>query len=987
MKKTLLLILALLGVWTVTFAQVVPVNPANAPAGGGPITGTIRDSVTNRPLEKAVISYVEAGKTDTSRFLTDAQGHFSFDRTPTGDFILIISFVGHQTKGIQYPANMAGNVGVIPLSEKIKEIAELVIQAPPIKVMQDTVEYRADAYPVRKDAVAEDLLKKLPGVEVDAAGNVTAHGQTVTKIRVNGKDFFGGDPKMATKNIPADAIDKIQVIDDQSDQAKFSGFDDGDRTKIINITIKKDRNQGYFGSATAGIGTTTAGQGSTTTGVGTATTSGNTNRYEGYLRAFRFNNNEQMAVLGNANNINLSTFTQGGASFQGGGGRGGGGGTTTTASGNLTSSNPYQTGYNDAKTAGFNYANDITPHFTIFGSYQYTDTKSTLYSNTFTQYLLATDPLPFSQANQSTITNQIKHSVFLNIGWGIDKHDSVLFRGSYNYTSNTQTNNSQTATASTEDSLLNPTTAINQLYKGHNTSPGVSGTLLWMHRFNKAGRTLSVTLTDSPTPSNETDSNYSVQNSTQTGFPLTDTIHQVSFFKTNNYAYSGRFSYTEPLSLKSGLEFSYAYSSSENVSTKDVFALDPKLIETHVDSLSNNLDNYLITNKIGLTFRHKERKFNYQIGAALQPTELDSKTVINDTLRHFVEKELVFVPIGSLAYQFTTTKRLRIFYTGTSQQPSPTQLQPVPDITSQQQVNLGNPNLKPEFDNHIVVNYNNFDNLSGRSFFLNLNSNFVSNNIATNTYNVAGSAVRYSVPINVDGYYTTGAVANFSQPFHNREFILTLASKLNYTNNVNESDSIRVVAHNWVPTETMRFEMDRGDWLELIAGASYSANTTNYAFGSSALGQSTQFQSAQTYAWVFAQSSRVDFLKIFSFRYDFTYTINQGYTSAVGNKPIALINAVLETRFLDQKAIVGLSVNDLLNQNTAFSAGVNNGIYTQSQSNILQRFFMITFTYKFQKFKGAAATSGGMMPRMRGGGGFNGGGGGGGGGGRRGGDL
>ena len=318
-------------------------------------------------------------------FLTDAQGHFIVDRTPAGDFILIISFIDHQTKGIRYPANMAGDLGVIPISEKVREIAEVIIQAPPIKVMQDTVEYRANAYPVRKDAVAEDLLKKLPGVEVDAAGNITAHGQTVTKIKVNGKDFFGGDPKMATKNIPADAIDKIQVIDDQSDQAKFSGFDDGDRTKIINITIKKDRNQGYFGSATLGIGSATGG----TQGTATSTGDGNSNRYEAYLRAFRFNNSEQMAVLGNANNINLSTFTQGGANFQGGGGRGGGGGGGgTSASGNLTSSNPNATGYNDAKTAGFNYANDIGGHFTIYGSYQYTETKSTvLLTSSYSHFL------------------------------------------------------------------------------------------------------------------------------------------------------------------------------------------------------------------------------------------------------------------------------------------------------------------------------------------------------------------------------------------------------------------------------------------------------------------------------------------------------------------------------------------------------------------------------------------------------------------------
>ncbi|TDW99157.1 outer membrane beta-barrel protein [Dinghuibacter silviterrae] len=964
MKKILLLIvIAFLGSRTVSHAQVEPVNPANAPSAGGPITGIIRDSVTNRALEKAVVSYVEAGKTDTAHTLTDAQGRFSFERTPVGDFILIISYIGHQTKGVQYPATMAGNVGIIPMSEKIKELAEVVIQAPPIKVMQDTVEYRADAYPVRKDAVAEDLLKKLPGVEVDAQGNVTAHGQTVTKIRVNGKDFFGGDPKMATKNIPADAIDKIQVIDDQSDQAKFSGFDDGDRTKIINITIKKDRNQGYFGSATAGAGIESGNEINTP--------------YEGYLRAFRFNNAEQMALLGNANNVNIPTFSQAGASFQGGGGRGGGGGGggSTSPSANLTQSNSGAQGYNDAKTAGFNYANDLTPHLTVFGSYQYTKTQSTVLTNSFTHLLGDSIAQPYFNSASNSLTDQQKHSVMLNVGWGFSRHDSLLFRGSFNYSTNIQNSNTQTTY---EDSTQkNQTSSIGQIYKGNNSTPATSVTLLWMHKFNKIGRTLSVTATDNPSPSTETDSNYSVQDNYLTN--LSDTIRQVSFFKTNNYSYSGRVSYTEPLSLKSGLELSYAYSSSENVSSKNVYSLDPKMVETFVDSLSNNMDNTLVTNKVGLTFRHKERKFNYQIGASLQPTLLDTKTTIDDTLHHFEQHELVFVPIGSLAYQFSTTKRLRIFYTGTSQQPTPTQLQPVPDITNQQNINLGNPNLKPEFDNHVVINYNNFDNLSGRAFFLNINTNIVNKNIATNTIYTPGAknTVYYYMPVNANGYYTAGANAYFSQPFNNREFILTLSSKVNFTHDPEYLNGALDLGQTWQPTETIRFEMDKGDWLEVIGGASYALNSTSYSLKTQGSAGGTN---TQTQTWSLAQSARVDFLKIFSFRYDYIYTIPQGFSSAIGNKPVTLINAVLESRFMNQRLIAAVSVNDLLNENVNYNQTFSKTQVTQSQSNVLQRFVMFTLTYKLAKFKGSQATGGMMMPRgMRGGdggGGFGGGGGG-----------
>lgn len=907
-----------------------------------PITGTIRDSSSNKPLEKAVVSYVETGKTDTIRVLTDAKGRFSINEAPTGEFLLVISNVGYQTKGRRYPATMAGEVGLIQMGEKIKELEGIVIEAPPVKVMQDTVEYRANAYPVRKDAVAEDLLKKLPGVEVDAQGNVTAQGQTVTKIRVNGKDFFGGDPKMATKNIPADAIEKIQVIDDASDQAKFSGFDDGDRTKIINITIRKDRNQGVFGNATAGIGTTSP-------------ESENHNEYELYLRAFRFNNDEQMAILANANNTNLNTFTQGAASFQGGGGRGGGGGgaASTSPSNNLTSSNPYQTGYNDAKTGGANYANDFTPHLTLFGSYQFTDTKSTIVTQGQTINLQS--PQPYINTNSTSLTTQIKHNVLLNFGWGFDKHDSILLKPTYTYTSNQQNSNNGSMYENLEQQ---PTATIDQLYNGKNTSPSVSGTALWMHRFNKAGRTVSVTVTDSPTPTSETDSNYSTQ------INPVDTIHQLSFFNTNNYSYSGRFSYTEPLSLKSGLELSYMYSSSENKSIKNVYGLDPKLQETFVDSLSNNFDNTLITNKFGLTFRHKERKFNYQIGAALQPTELKSNTLFEDTLRHFDQKDWVFVPIGSLAYQFSTTKRLRIFYTGTSEQPSANQLQPVPDITDSRDISLGNPNLKPEFDHHVVVNFNNFNNITGRSFFFNLNTTIVQQNISSNIYYATQNAdtVKYTVPENVSGYYTAQGYANYSIPFHNRTYILTMASKLAYTNNPLYFAGSRDVNRTWVPTETIKFEWDKGDWLEVIGGGSYSMNSTTYSQTSATNGLSN----SQTETWVLAQSSRVDFLKIFSVRYDLIYTINNGYAGNVGAKPITLLNAILEARVLKSQGVIGLGANDLFNQNKSFSQSTGAGTIVQSQTNILNRFFLLSFTYKFAKFKGAQQTTGDVRTMMRG---------------------
>ena len=346
------------------------VNPALAQQT--PVSGMVRDSASGQVLEGAVVTFVElAVRMDSSRSLTDSPGAFP-DRPgrPKAIFLLIFSYVGYQTRGYRYPSSMQTDVGSIDLAPFIVSMKDIVIESPPIVLKTDTIEYRASAYTVKEDATVEDLFKKMPGIQVGADGSVTAGGQTVTKIRVNGKDFFGGDPKMATQEpARADIVEKVQVIDDKSDQAKFSGFDDGQRAKVINITLKKKGvNGGYFARATAGGGTD--------------------GRYQASLTANRFNDDQQISVIGNSNNINsnLFSFNTPGLSLGMGGfmsnymntmANTGGANSLTNMANNgdmgFTSAggNSTQTGVTTAHSGGVNYVDQWGPKLSIYGSYLY----------------------------------------------------------------------------------------------------------------------------------------------------------------------------------------------------------------------------------------------------------------------------------------------------------------------------------------------------------------------------------------------------------------------------------------------------------------------------------------------------------------------------------------------------------------------------------------------------------------------------------------
>lgn len=878
MKACLLMVMGIFG-WAVeTQAQMQ----------AAAFTGTVLDSLTNKPLEKAVVNFVEWGKKDTLKVLTDEQGHYKVKRTPSGDFWVLAGFVGYRTKAIRYPFSSKGDLGNIALSPKVHEMQEIVIEAPAVTLKTDTVEYRADAYPVRKDAVLEDLLKKLPGLQVDKNGNIIAYGRPVVKIRVNGKDFFLGDPQLASQNIPAEVIEKIQVIDDKSDQAKFSGFDDGERTQIINITIKKSRSDSYFGNVSAGVGTD--------------------DRYLASVRVFRFDHEQQLAVIGNSNNTNGSNVS----------------------SGNTTGG----PGINNSNEAGFNFSGKLAPHLTLSGSYNFSANSSTSFRNSVRTYYVDTS-YTYDQ-DMETISHQQSHSVQFSLGYGMGKCDTLIFSPNINYSVNhQQTYNS----FSFLDALMTTTSTGQQNYASSNSSPNLSGVLTWMHRFDKVGRTLSASASAGPGPAKETDNNFSTNH---VYYPSAiDTIWQVSDMRTQNQHYSLNAYYTEPLGRNSQLEADYSFGRSGSLSGKNVYDVNG-ISKVFNDSLSNSFNNIMTTNRLGIKFMEHGKTYNYQLGVSLQPTDLNSRSVIMDTPRIFNQQVWQIVPSASMYYQFTTSQRVSFYYNGSTQQPSINQLQPVPDYTNPLYIAEGNPNLKPSFNHNFRLSYNDIDKVSGRTFFVNaftsVRQNAIVNDIA---YEAGGKQVVQ--PVNVNGNYSVSGSYDYSIPFDKRRYVFSLSGSANYANNVSLYGGVKNTGRNWTGTQNVRLEYDLGKWLELTTYLGYSINNTAYT-------QDTM-KANNFSTWNVEQDGRIDFWKDFSLRYTFNYTINQGLSSSIG-KNVVLMSGVLEKRVFHEKGILALSVNDLFDDNVSFSHTSIDGYVEDDRTSLLNRFFMLSFTWKFQQIRG-----------------------------------
>jgi hypothetical protein len=918
------------------------------------VKGTLIDSATIKPIENAVIGLVvKSNPGDTSYTFTNDKGQFRFEYVPNSNFSIIIRHLGYWPVSKFVPVTKSEKtieLGNFVMAQDAKLLSEVVVEAPAIVVKEDTIEYNASSFKVKEGAVVEDLIKKMPGIQVDKDGNVTAQGKAVSRVKVNGKDFFGGDVKTATKELPANIVDKIQIIDDYGDQATVSGIKDGDPDKVLNIQIKKDKNKGFFGRATAGYGTQ--------------------DRYQASFNGNYFNNDMQISFLGNSNNTNTSLFN-----FGGGGNRGA---TSMMKSGMAVMSNAggmgglqkmdasafnggNNNGISTTNSYGFNYRDQWGKKLSVYGSYSYNLRNTSQLQTSSSQNFFDTA----SFVNNQDINNRTKgnsHRFTFNMEYQVDSFNYLKISPSINY-SGSDANNFNIFDYKKFDSTKT-TDGSNKNLTG-SEAPNLAITILYNHKFRKRGRNFStsISLGSSQNNSDQDITNLSYQYIPPFIGPR-NTFQYIDQ-NNNNYNYGVRFTYSEPLTKYQSLDFSYSHNLSYARNDRKTYNVDSaSQVKTLNNFLSNDYENDFYNNRIGLSLRTTKKKYNYTIGLSVQPVNLQGNSITKDSAYKTIKRANVF-PIARFVYNFNRTKTLNFSYNGNATQPSFSQLQPVQDVSNQQNITAGNPNLKPSMNHNMNLSFNNFNFITGKVLFTNFSFSTIKNQIVYNNIN-KGAGRQLSVPENVNGYYNLLGFYVYSRPYKNRKYVITVRGTANYNHNINLIDSIKNVGQNWVLSQGFNFEYNYKEILEFGTGISYSLNDVHYK---NKTGKPlTTLQNSSSNAWTFSSNINLNITKRMVLKYDVDYTINNGLASSVSRNQV-IMNASLEQQLFKKKnGILKIEAFDLFKQNSNINRSVTANQIIDSRTNRLTRYFIATFTYRLQRFAGKSTTPGpGMDIRRMGG--------------------
>jgi len=917
----------------------------------GSVKGRIVDTAGKQDLSQATVSVTPVNDSSAAQFVvTNKQGSFFVRNLKAGKYRLIITFEGYQAvvkRFIIDTTELNVDFATIYMQKATQEMAAVIVQRPPMAVKGDTVEYNAAMYTTKPNAVAEDLLKKFPGIQVDASGNITAQGETVQRVLVNGKRFFSDDPKLATRNLPPDIIEKIQVFDDLDDQSKFSGFDDGNRVKTLNITTKKDKRQGYFGRTVAGAGTD--------------------EDYDESINMHRFDNDQQISLLGQGNDINKQNFTIQDILGSSGSRRGSGGGPAAAT-------NQSSPGVTTVWAGGVNYKDSWGPKTDITGSYFYnfqhvaSNGSSTSFRNNFN----SSDSSNTSNQVQSAFQRTTNQRIYFNLEEKFDSTNSLIFRPNVTFQT-TKPNGS--SSSSTVDQNGSPVNELSGHTSSINSGFNINGSnLTFRHKFAKPLRTFSLDINGTVNV-NDGDGYYYSQNNYYKLFPGSfdslQVINQYYNDSLHSYNFSPTISYTEPVGKNQVIEINYNYTYNKSNTINNTYDfLDSAHGFASFDSLFSN--SYKFTsnsNRFTLNYRIQNPKFNLNFGSGIQLLDFDSyNTTKNISVTH---NYVNLTPTVNFRYSFSKTERLQFFYMGRTGTPSASQLQPLTTTSDDVSFVVGNPNLKPQFTHSLRILFSSFDPGTQRVIFATVNASTIVNDIQSATIpNQKGGQT--STFVNLDGTYNLSGYFNYGIALKKPKSNLNFITNLNYSQSQTLADTARfgapvVYQHDYVKNTSIGETISWTTNIKKNFDMNFSsASTYNIANNSLRTSQNLNYFT-QKFSAEFTAYTNSGWLIAATFDYTYTNTHIQGYNASV---PL-LSPSIAKSLFKKKNGEIRLSTFDLLNANTYVNKSTSSSGYTASRTNTLSRYLMLTFTWNLNKFPGAQQN---RMPGMfnnfrRGGGG------------------
>jgi hypothetical protein len=890
------------------------------------IKGSVIDTMATYKLVNTTITLLNQKDSTLVKYTrANAEGSFAINNLRSGKFILLVTYPGYADYAENFSLdsmNSDKDFGSVNLMLKSTLLEGVIIKgkSAAITIKGDTTEFNAGSYNIQPNAKVEDLLKQLPGIQIDKDGKITAQGQKVNKVLVDGEEFFGDDPTLVTKNLRSDMIDKVQLYDKKSDQATFTGIDDGEKSKTINLKLKEDKKNGYFGKLTSGVGTKDFYQNQATANVfkgkqkfAAYGSIGNTNEPMGYNMSFSsvdFSEDGGMMIsMDEGDDFSMGGGVTGGISVN--------------------------------RTGGLHYENKWKDKYGINTNYKMNSINGEGESNSLSINALPgktitttsdqkSNNFAFNQKLDGTMTMQLDSSSTLK----------VSVSGSMK--NNNSTDKYESSTQREDNSFLNKST---RTISNEGDDKGFNATAFWTKKFKKTGRTVSLNLKQSFNQTTGT----GYLNSTNRFFneqDQQDSVTNVDQLKTNDTfrsAFNTNATYSEPISKTLSLILNYGISINNSHSDKKSFNKDAAGNYQNLDrQYSNNFKLDQLTNNGGLNFFYRKGKSTVNFGSRLTAVNFKQFDVYGDSTlkRNFIN----WSPQLSYTYSVSRSSSFRINYNGTTQQPGMEQIQPYRANTDPLYIVLGNPNLKPAFNNNVNLSYHSFKILSEQILMVNGSFGFTSDAITSNTItDDAGKTTIQSInlsnktPINFQLNVATGRKikkmhvdinasmsGNYSYNISN--------NSLNTSKSFNYSFGPRVERHN------EKYE------IRLSLSPSYNTSST------SLLGVRTNNDS-------YGANGNFDFMlrlpgKIeLNTNGDYQYT---GKSQAFKDSQNRLIwNASINKKFLKTESLnLSLSGKDLLNQNSGFSRSVNNNIINQSNYTTIRRYFMLSLTWDFNKMGG-----------------------------------
>lgn len=933
-------------------------------------TGKVIDDNDSSPLFGATVQLFNSEQKSVYHDKSSRVGSFVFQGVKSGKYTLKITYIGYDPieKSMTFSASTKANLGTFRMKISETKTKEVIVQAqmPIGEMKEDTASFNANAYKVAEGAVAEDIVKKMPGVEVQSDGTIKAQGEQVKTVLVDGKPFFGSDPQTAMKNLPADVIDQIQVFDKVSDNAQFTGNSDAETEKAINIITKRDKRQGQFGRVTAGYGSE--------------------GHYSGDLFWNFMNDASRLSIIGLINDINKQNFSfddiigaaggstngkrppQGGLKMNNSNSElrpGGGGGFNSVSSFLVNQSD----GLVNTKSIGANYSNQLWGEkVDLSGSYFFNKSDNTNTQVTDRNYFLDGDSLQLYNQIGTGSSNNYNHRFNARVQVDFDSSNAVMIQPSLNAQSNNMNTYAATINQYQDSSLINKST--NKYFSDY-SGKSFSNDITYRHFFDKNnswtsnGRMFSLSFDNSY----QDKDGYAKQHSITDYYTLdeTDTLQQKSDIFNKSVELGGEVRYREPLTKNSSLNIEYNFDNTDSRSNKTVNALDEALNTYSVfdTTQSNTYKSLFTTHTAGISYRYSKGIFNMSSGVDYQYSKLTGTQYFPYSSK--VDYDMSsWLPNLRMNLRFDKQKRAMLRYRTKIISPTVTQLQEVLDNSNPLQLTIGNSNLKPQYSNTVMANYMNMSKDMTKMFMIfgsvNMRDKYITNSYYTATKDTVLNSVALAAgsqlirPINVNGFFDSRLFMNYGFPFKLISSNMNFGFGGTYTHTPTNVNGINSKSNAWAVNGNVNIGSNISENLDYNINAGYTYNITKNSITSSNSNNKYNVYNVNlelnwTVLWgIYIQISS-------------TNTFYNGAYYDNGDYNINLLNIGLGKKFLKGNAAeVKLYVYDALNKNKNVSNNMTEYYTEFVSSTLLKRYVMLSFTYNLRQFGSSSKKSDDGMP-------------------------